>query len=204
VRVLFDVVACQLFIFSAAILPQKLMRNFSSTEFPEQGERVTRRRPPAVAPTLATSPSVSPPSLGAGGNSPIVVRAEEALIVLLVLVLWIAAIALFFNRWGKIRMLEPYQPKFQQQHRSSCPMVDINGPVGLQVIVRCCDPVTRKLQWAVGHGTDTVVTVSVLLVKHRLNSAGKVLFRFSMPCRLSLFPVFISIPLSPVIFSHPF
>jgi hypothetical protein len=73
-----------------------------------------------------------------GGTSPIIIRAEEALIVLLVLVLWIAAIALFFNRWGKIRMLEPYQPKFQQQHRSSCPMVDINGPIGLQVIVNCC------------------------------------------------------------------
>ncbi|XP_049779721.1 uncharacterized protein LOC126176605, partial [Schistocerca cancellata] len=57
----------------------------------------------------------------------VVVRAEEALIVLLVLVLWLAAIALFFNRWGKIRMLEPYQPKFQQQHRVSCPMVDINA-----------------------------------------------------------------------------
>jgi hypothetical protein len=72
-----------------------------------------------------------------GGTSPIIIRAEEALIVLLVLVLWIAAIALFFNRWGKIRMLEPYQPKFQQQHRSSCPMVDMNGPIGLQVIVAC-------------------------------------------------------------------
>jgi hypothetical protein len=58
--------------------------------------------------------------------------------VLLVLVLWIAAIALFFNRWGKIRMLEPYQPKFQQQHRASCPMVDINGPIGLQVTDACC------------------------------------------------------------------
>ncbi|XP_029178485.1 uncharacterized protein LOC114946211 isoform X2 [Nylanderia fulva] len=56
----------------------------------------------------------------------VVVRAEEALIVILVLVLWVAAIALFFNRWGKIRMLEPYQPKFQQQHRQSCSIVDPN------------------------------------------------------------------------------
>lgn len=24
-------------------------------------------------------------------------------------------------------MLEPYQPKFQQQHRSSCPLVDIES-----------------------------------------------------------------------------
>lgn len=54
----------------------------------------------------------------------VIVRAEEALILIMVLVLWIAAIALFFNRWGKIRMLEPYQPKFIQQHRPSCPLVD--------------------------------------------------------------------------------
>ncbi|KOB77656.1 Uncharacterized protein OBRU01_03698, partial [Operophtera brumata] len=53
-------------------------------------------------------------------GSGVVVRAEEALIVAFVLLLWVAAIALFFNRWGKIRMLEPYQPKFQQQHRQSC------------------------------------------------------------------------------------
>ncbi|KAM0726021.1 hypothetical protein ACS0PU_008102 [Formica fusca] len=58
------------------------------------------------------------------GSGAVVVRAEEALIVILVLVLWVAAIALFFNRWGKIRMLEPYQPKFQQQHRQSCSIVD--------------------------------------------------------------------------------
>lgn len=114
------------------------MRNFSSTEYPEPVEIVHRPRAPAVAPTLPTPPSVSPPPLGVGGTAPIIIRAEEALIVLLVLVLWIAAIALFFNRWGKIRMLEPYQPKFQQQHRSSCPMVDMNGPIGLQVIVTCC------------------------------------------------------------------
>jgi hypothetical protein len=125
------------FVFSAGFFTQKLMRNFSSTEFPEQIEPGNRPRPPAVAPTPSTPPSVSLPPLGAGGTSPIIVRAEEALIVLLVLVLWIAAIALFFNRWGKIRMLEPYQPKFQQQHRSSCPMVDMDGPMGLQVAVSC-------------------------------------------------------------------
>ncbi|KAI5646624.1 hypothetical protein NE865_01558 [Phthorimaea operculella] len=57
-------------------------------------------------------------------GSGVVVRAEEALIVAFVLLLWVAAIALFFNRWGKIRMLEPYQPKFQQQHRQSCALTD--------------------------------------------------------------------------------
>lgn len=62
-----------------------------------------------------------------GVGTPLV-RAEEALIVILVLLLWGAAIALFFNRWGKIRMLEPYQPKFQQPHRASCPMLELSGP----------------------------------------------------------------------------
>ena len=52
-----------------------------------------------------------------------IVHTEEVLIVLIVLILWVGAIALFFHRWGKIRMLEPYQPKFQQDHRPSCPLV---------------------------------------------------------------------------------
>ena len=56
----------------------------------------------------------------------VIVRAEEALIVILVLLLWVAAIALFFNRWRKIRMLEPYQPKFQQEHRRSCTTTEQN------------------------------------------------------------------------------
>lgn len=65
----------------------------------------------------------------------LVVRTEEVLIVVLVLILWVAAIALFFNRWGKIRMLEPYQPKFQQQHRTSCPLVELDiTPTRTQVI----------------------------------------------------------------------
>lgn len=42
-------------------------------------------------------------------------RGVEIGIVLLVLVVWIGAIALFFNRWGKIRMLIPYQPDFKQE-----------------------------------------------------------------------------------------
>ncbi|XP_069359762.1 uncharacterized protein [Maniola hyperantus] len=62
-------------------------------------------------------------------GSGVVVRAEEALIVAFVLLLWVAAIALFFNRWGKIRMLEPYQPKFQQQHRQSCALAEASVSV---------------------------------------------------------------------------
>jgi type IV secretory pathway TrbD component len=63
-----------------------------------------------------------------------VVRAEEALIVIFVLVLWVAALSLFFIRWGKIRMLEPYQPKFQQQHRQSNAIVEPNL---VQVKIHC-------------------------------------------------------------------
>lgn len=34
---------------------------------------------------------------------------------MLVLIVWAGAIALFFNRWGKIRMLLPYQPDYKQE-----------------------------------------------------------------------------------------
>lgn len=37
---------------------------------------------------------------------------EETGLVALVLLLWLCAILLFINRWGKIRMLEPYMPAF--------------------------------------------------------------------------------------------
>ena len=64
--------------------------------------------PPSPAfPNTITEGEMSTPS---GLN----VRAEEVGLVLLVLLLWVGAVALFFNRWGKIRMLEPYQPKFSK------------------------------------------------------------------------------------------
>lgn len=37
------------------------------------------------------------------------------LFIHLVLIVWAGAIALFFNRWGKIRMLLPYQPDYKQE-----------------------------------------------------------------------------------------
>lgn len=56
--------------------------------------------------------SVSPPD-----PSPTfpTIRGVEIGIVVLVLIVWIGAIALFFNRWGKIRMLLPYQPDYKQE-----------------------------------------------------------------------------------------
>ncbi|KAI8436613.1 hypothetical protein MSG28_010124 [Choristoneura fumiferana] len=43
------------------------------------------------------------------------IRGVEIGIVVLVLLVWVGAIALFFNRWGKIRMLLPYQPDYKQE-----------------------------------------------------------------------------------------
>ncbi|XP_033325363.2 uncharacterized protein LOC117219502 isoform X2 [Megalopta genalis] len=43
------------------------------------------------------------------------VRGVEVGIVVLMLIFWGGAIALFFNRWGKIRMLLPYQPDYKEQ-----------------------------------------------------------------------------------------
>lgn len=79
--------------------------------------------PPIIGdPTGASASSSYPngevgdPTSVAGGLN---VRAEEVGLVLLVLMLWAGAVALFFNRWGKIRMLEPYQPKFIDAPRGS-------------------------------------------------------------------------------------
>ncbi|XP_022210377.2 uncharacterized protein LOC111066238 [Drosophila obscura] len=77
--------------------------------------------------TTGTTPGAASNASTVETGPKIIVRTEEVLIVGLVLVLWVGAIMLFFNRWGKIRMLEPYQPKFQQQHRSSCPLVDLDA-----------------------------------------------------------------------------
>nr|XP_041633151.1 uncharacterized protein LOC108078180 isoform X3 [Drosophila kikkawai] len=43
------------------------------------------------------------------------IRGVEIGIVLIVLMVWAGAIALFFNRWGKIRMLLPYQPDYKHE-----------------------------------------------------------------------------------------
>lgn len=47
------------------------------------------------------------------------VRCEELAIVGVAVLFWIATICLFFNKWGKIRMLEPYQPAYREVSPSS-------------------------------------------------------------------------------------
>ena len=54
-------------------------------------------------------------SRGLVRTSGTLVRAEELGIVLVVLSLWAAAIALFINRWGKIRLMEPYHPYIETE-----------------------------------------------------------------------------------------
>ncbi|GAB6031852.1 hypothetical protein CHUAL_010252 [Chamberlinius hualienensis] len=59
------------------------------------------------------------------------VRAEEIGIVVVVLALWVFVVVLFFNKWGKIRMLEPYQPQYKHPRTLSCAGHGHNGPNGL-------------------------------------------------------------------------
>lgn len=60
------------------------------------------------------------------------IRGVEIGIVVLVLMVWAGAIGLFFNRWGKIRMLLPYQPDYKQDQlkvpgTAPCPPGQCNG-----------------------------------------------------------------------------
>lgn len=67
------------------------------------------------------------------------VRGVEVGIVVIVLLVWAGAIALFFNRWGKIRMLLPYQPDYKQEQlkvpgTGVCSAGTCNGQHSHQVI----------------------------------------------------------------------
>nr|KAF7408927.1 hypothetical protein H0235_013779 [Vespula pensylvanica] len=71
--------------------------------FPQQDAAVTN------GPLPPSPPSSQQP------QAYIQIRGVEVGIVILVLIVWAGAIALFFNRWGKIRMLLPYQPDYKEQ-----------------------------------------------------------------------------------------
>ena len=58
---------------------------------------------------------------------PYLVRTEELSIVIVVLLLWLAAIALFINRWGKIRQMEPYHPYFEPTPAAAAASADNGG-----------------------------------------------------------------------------
>ncbi|XP_049873304.1 uncharacterized protein LOC126371906 isoform X5 [Pectinophora gossypiella] len=73
--------------------------------------------PPRTSPQQDGGVGTARPSTGPPDPSPTfpTIRGVEIGIVVLVLIVWIGAIALFFNRWGKIRMLLPYQPDYKQE-----------------------------------------------------------------------------------------
>nr|XP_036669634.1 uncharacterized protein LOC108009549 isoform X7 [Drosophila suzukii] len=70
------------------------------------------------------------------------IRGVEIGIVLIVLMVWAGAIALFFNRWGKIRMLLPYQPDYKHEQlkvpgTGVCSASGCNGQHSHQCLPRC-------------------------------------------------------------------
>lgn len=76
--------------------------------------------PPRTSPQQDAAGAVTggptPPGPPSAQPQPYIqIRGVEVGIVVLVLVVWAGAIALFFNRWGKIRMLLPYQPDYKEQ-----------------------------------------------------------------------------------------
>ncbi|XP_076674379.1 uncharacterized protein LOC143372222 isoform X2 [Andrena cerasifolii] len=73
-----------------------------------------RTSPQQDAAVTGGTPLPPPPS-SQQPQAYIQVRGVEVGIVVLVLIFWAGAIALFFNRWGKIRMLLPYQPDYKEQ-----------------------------------------------------------------------------------------
>lgn len=87
------------------------------TEPPEPPNTSAQRHPDSIITGVTTTVPSNSEDLPSSKNPQqnIQVRGVEVGIVLLVLVVWIAAIALFFNRWGKIRMLLPYQPDYKEQ-----------------------------------------------------------------------------------------
>ncbi|XP_033607833.1 uncharacterized protein LOC111865727 isoform X2 [Cryptotermes secundus] len=107
---------------------------FLTMEPPEPPNTSAQRHPDSIitgVPTTVPSNSEDLPS-SKNPQQNIQVRGVEVGIVLLVLVVWIAAIALFFNRWGKIRMLLPYQPDYKEQLKvpgsGACAAVVGGGP----------------------------------------------------------------------------
>ncbi|XP_029661210.1 uncharacterized protein LOC115234337 isoform X2 [Formica exsecta] len=73
--------------------------------------------PPRTSPQqdAAVTGGPLPPPPPSSQQPYIQIRGVEVGIVVLVLIVWAGAIALFFNRWGKIRMLLPYQPDYKEQ-----------------------------------------------------------------------------------------
>ncbi|KAI1285390.1 hypothetical protein HDE_12130 [Halotydeus destructor] len=62
--------------------------------------------------TFLETESVKLVSVTGNGVSRVTIRTEEAVIISVIMCMWIFIILIFIKQWGKIRMLEPYQPNF--------------------------------------------------------------------------------------------
>ncbi|XP_025419191.1 uncharacterized protein LOC112689610 isoform X2 [Sipha flava] len=76
----------------------------------------------------------SMPSEGSTSSPDVQVRGIEITIVVLVLMVWVGAIIMFFNRWGKIRMLIPYQPDYKDTQ------LKVPGTGACNTTVTCQNP----------------------------------------------------------------
>ncbi|XP_055538429.1 uncharacterized protein LOC129725966 isoform X2 [Wyeomyia smithii] len=95
------------------------------TSFQQDSGALAGNSGPPISPHADTAPSLSGFGIFSDefGNISVnstsrelpTIRGVEIGIVVLVLIVWAGAIALFFNRWGKIRMLLPYQPDYKQE-----------------------------------------------------------------------------------------
>ena len=59
--------------------------------------------------------------------SNLLVKPEEIIIVVLVLLIWIGVILLFVRKWGKIRGLEPYTPSFDRNNSTTSAMMPLTS-----------------------------------------------------------------------------
>ncbi|XP_026837008.1 uncharacterized protein LOC6546677 isoform X4 [Drosophila erecta] len=98
------------------------------------------------------------------------IRGVEIGIVLIVLMVWAGAIALFFNRWGKIRMLLPYQPDYKHEQlkvpgTGVCSASGCNGQHSHQYnhyfLFNPCTTLTTASSHGHGHSHGTPVNTYV-------------------------------------------
>ncbi|KAL1138070.1 hypothetical protein AAG570_009765 [Ranatra chinensis] len=99
------------------------------------------------------------------------VRGIEVGIVCLVLLVWVGSIVLFFNRWGKIRMLLPYQPDYKdtQLKVPGSGACQLGGPSCQNTpgTAFCCPQVSDHRRFTAAKNGSVVVDYSIRQVFRR-------------------------------------
>ncbi|XP_047736119.1 serine/arginine repetitive matrix protein 2-like [Hyalella azteca] len=120
-------------VYQIQMLPHPGTSNMTSIYFQLQGNTTWTHWPELMAgPDVPRYSGLNPGSLRpvTGPPGPRVVRVEEVSLIVLVLALWMVAILLFVHRWGKIRMLEPYQPEYKPiTEPGTPPGSTLTGPI---------------------------------------------------------------------------